>query len=61
MEDHREENEMEVDESMHGVPREEVPEIAKEEPDDKPAGRTIPWTIVVAVIILAIIYFIFFY
>lgn len=61
MEDNREQNEMEIDESMHGVPRKEVPEVAKEEPDDKPAARTIQWTIVIAVLILAIIYFVFFY
>ncbi|MCC2598001.1 hypothetical protein [Sphingobacterium sp. FBM7-1] len=61
MENSRDPNEMEMDESMHGVPRKEVPEVAKEEPDDKPAARTIQWTILIAVLILAIIYFVFFY
>ncbi len=61
MEDNREQNDMEMDESMHGVPRKEVPEVAKEEPDDKPAARTIQWTIIIAVVILAIIYFVFLY
>ncbi|NGM65275.1 hypothetical protein [Sphingobacterium sp. SGR-19] len=61
MEDNREQNDMEKDESMHGVPRKEVPEVAKEEPDDKPAARTIQWTIIIAVVILAIIYFVFLY
>lgn len=60
MDDNREKNEID-DESIHGVPREELPEIVKEEPDDKPAGLAIHWTIVIAVVILAIIYFVFFY
>ena len=46
---------------MPGKTQHEVPEVAKNEPDDKPAGRTIPWTILIAVLVLVIIYFIFFY
>lgn len=37
-----------------------VPEVVKEEPDDKPAGRGIMWAIAIAIIVLAIIYFLFF-
>jgi len=61
MEDSIDKNELEESESMQGVPREETPEIVKEEPDDKPAGRAIQWTIIIAVVVLAIIYFVFFY
>lgn len=57
MEDN-EKNKLE-EESMRGVPREEVPDIVKKEGDDKPAGLTVSWTIVIAVVILAIIYFVF--
>jgi len=38
----------------------QIPEVAKNESDDKPAGRGIMWTIVIAVVVLAIIYFVFF-
>ncbi|MFD2599628.1 hypothetical protein ACFSQ3_11750 [Sphingobacterium corticis] len=38
-----------------------VPEVVKEEPDDKPAGQMIKWVIAAAVVILLIIYFIFFH
>lgn len=37
-----------------------VPEVVKNEPDDKPAGRGIMWAIAIAVIVLTIIYFMFF-
>lgn len=60
MEDDKEKNEIE-EQSQRGIPEEEVPEIVKEEPDDKPAGLTIQWTIFIAVVILAIIYFVFIY
>lgn len=43
------------------VPEEPVPQEVIEEEDDKPAGNTIKWTIAIAIIILAIIYFLFFY
>ncbi|GEM_PF-2118540 len=39
---------------------ERVPQIVKDEPDDKPAGRGVIWAIVIAVIILSLIYVIFF-
>lgn len=38
----------------------EIPEVVKNEPDDKPAGRGVMWAIAIAVAVLAIIYFIFF-
>lgn len=38
----------------------QIPEVVKNEPDDEPAGRGIIWAIVIAVILLAIIYFVFF-
>lgn len=38
----------------------EIPEVVKNERDDEPAGRGIIWTIVIAVIVLIIIYFVFF-
>ncbi|MBL1408943.1 MULTISPECIES: hypothetical protein [Sphingobacterium] len=38
----------------------QVPEVVKNEPDDKPAGKGIMWAIAIAVVILAIIYFVFF-
>lgn len=60
MEDNRDENEIE-EQSQRGVPQDEMPEIVKEEPDDKPAGLTIQWTIFIAVVLLAIIYFVFIY
>ena len=37
-----------------------IPEVVKEEEDDKPAGKGIMWAIFIAVIILALIYFFFF-
>ncbi|WP_164112110.1 MULTISPECIES: hypothetical protein [Sphingobacterium] len=37
-----------------------IPEVVKNEPDDKPAGQGIIWAIVIAVVVLAIIYFVFF-
>lgn len=37
-----------------------VPEVVLEEKDDKPTGRGIMWIILVAVVILALIYFLFF-
>ena len=39
---------------------EKVPQIVKEEPDDKPAGRGIMWSILIAVVLLTLIYMIFF-
>lgn len=57
MEDNREKDDIEE----RGIPQEDVPEIVKEEPDDRPAGLTIQWTIFIAVVILAIIYFVFIY
>lgn len=38
----------------------QIPEVVKNEPDDKPAGRGIIWAIAIAVVVLAIIYFVFF-
>ncbi|MFD1772160.1 hypothetical protein [Sphingobacterium suaedae] len=43
------------------TPRKEVPKPAMEEVNDKPAGKTIHWTIWIAVIILVIVYFVFFF
>ncbi|WP_437920060.1 hypothetical protein [Sphingobacterium sp. LRF_L2] len=43
------------------TPRTEVPRSAQEEINDKPAAKTIAWTIVITVIILALVYFLFFY
>lgn len=40
---------------------EKVPEIVKEEPDDKKAAFTIHWAIWVAVAVLILIYLIFIY
>jgi len=48
-------------ETNENLEEEKVPEIVKEEPNDEPAGRGVMWTIVIAVIVLALIYFIFFY
>lgn len=44
-----------------GVREGKTPDIVKEEPDDKPAARNLRWTIIIAIVILAIIYFVFFY
>ncbi|TDS13130.1 hypothetical protein [Sphingobacterium paludis] len=49
------------EEPRDDTPRKEVPRPAQEEVNDKPAGRTIAWTIVAAVAVLALIYFLFFY
>lgn len=38
-----------------------VPEVVKEEPDDKPAAKNLRWTIAIAIVILLIIYLLFFY
>jgi hypothetical protein len=38
-----------------------IADEAIEEKNDKPAGNTLKWTIAVAVIVLLIIYFLFFY
>ena len=38
----------------------ETPEVVKEEANDKPAGRNLWITIGIAIVLLAIIYFIFF-
>lgn len=43
------------------VPEEPAPQEVIKEEDDKPAGNTIKWTIAIAIVILAIIYFLFFY
>lgn len=43
------------------VAQEKTPDIVKEEPNDKPAGRNVQWTIFIAVAILLIIYLVFFY
>jgi len=59
MEYENEKNDM--NESIQGNPAQELPEVVKEEPNDKPAGLTVKWTIIIAVVILAIIYFVFFY
>ncbi|MVZ62649.1 hypothetical protein [Sphingobacterium humi] len=37
----------------------QVPEVVKEEPDDKPAGINIIRSVIIAIIILAIIYFVY--
>ncbi|WP_165319322.1 hypothetical protein [Sphingobacterium sp. SGG-5] len=39
---------------------EKVPQIVKDEPNDKPAGRGIMWSILIAIVILTLIYMIFF-
>lgn len=36
-----------------------LPDVVKEEPDDAPAGKGILWVITIAVLILAILYFLF--
>lgn len=41
------------------TPRTEVPETARNEPNDEPAGRAIPWTMIIAIVILLVIYFLF--
>ncbi|GEM_PF-1469338 len=57
-----EKNEMyDPEEPRDDTPRTEVPRSAQEEVNDKPAGRAIAWTIVIAVAILALVYFVFFY
>ena len=38
-----------------------VPDVVKEEADDKPAGKMIKWVIAIAVVVLLIAYAIFFY
>gem|GEM_PF-1332281 len=40
--------------------KKKVPKSIMEEPDDRPAGFTIPWVIIIAVILLAILYLVFF-
>lgn len=59
MEEQREKNEQK--ESIQGNPPQEVADVVKEEADDKPAALTLKWTIVIAVVILLIVYFVFFY
>ncbi len=39
---------------------EKVPQVVKDEPNDKPAGRGIMWAILIAIVILTLIYMIFF-
>ncbi|SFS78458.1 hypothetical protein [Sphingobacterium wenxiniae] len=58
-----EENERKYDEheEIQGAPEQEVADVVKDEPDDKPAGKNVNWTIIVAIVILLAIYFIFFY
>ncbi|MCL7987467.1 hypothetical protein M8998_05890 [Sphingobacterium sp. lm-10] len=38
-----------------------VPDVVKEEADDKPAGKMIKWVIAIAVVLLLIIYAVFFH
>lgn len=38
-----------------------VPDVVKEEADDKPAGKMIKWVIGIAVLLLIIIYVLFFH
>ncbi|EEI91114.1 hypothetical protein HMPREF0765_3287 [Sphingobacterium spiritivorum ATCC 33300] len=40
--------------------KKKVAKTILEEPDDQPAGYAIYWTILIAIIILAILYFVFF-
>lgn len=49
------------EEPRDDTPRTEVPRPAQEEVNDKPAAKTMAWTIIVAVAILALVYFLFFY
>ena len=37
-----------------------VPKTIQEEPNDEPAGFTIPWTMIIAIVVLVILYFIIF-
>lgn len=37
-----------------------IPEIVQKEPDDKPASRSLRWTIVISILVLGIIYLLFF-
>lgn len=46
---------------IQGNPNEELATEIVEEKDDKPAGNTIWWAIIIAVMVLIAIYFIFFY
>ncbi len=43
------------------VSEDRISDEAIDEKNDKPAGNTLKWTIAVAVIVLLIIYFLFFY
>ena len=47
------------DANRDSTPRKEVPQTAKNEPNDEPAGRTIPWTMIIAIAILLLVYFLF--
>lgn len=38
----------------------DAPEVVYQEPDDKPSGRGVMWSIIIAVIVLVLIYFFFF-
>lgn len=40
--------------------KKKVPKSIIEEPDDQPAGFTIPWVIIIAIVILGILYLLFF-
>lgn len=50
-----------MEEWREKVENDEVPEVVKEEPNDKPAAKTLNWTILITVVLLTIIYFVFFY
>lgn len=39
----------------------DVPDTVKEEPNDKPAGRGVLWAVFIVIIVLAIVYFLFFW
>jgi len=53
MEENKEYNENEP------LQEQKVPEVVKEEKDDAPAGRNIWRSIIIAIIIMAIVYFIY--
>lgn len=39
----------------------DVPDIVQEEPNDKPAGRGVLWAVFIVIVILAAVYFLFFW
>ncbi|MGO1244325.1 MAG: hypothetical protein ACTJHT_13935 [Sphingobacterium sp.] len=41
------------------TPRTEVPQTAKDQLNDEPAAKTIPWTMIIAIAVLLLIYFLF--